>query len=104
QSAVQSRGNAAAVSRNHEGHGRMIGSVTTRYASDGCDHEPAPILSVEQVQRYLIERVLPVAGKEVVAPETALGRVLAEDQRSLMNIPGADNSAMDGYALASRDI
>jgi len=82
----------------------MIGSVTTRYASDGCDHEPAPILSVEQVQRYLIERVLPVAGKEVVATETALGRVLAEDQRSLMNIPGADNSAMDGYALASRDI
>lgn len=82
----------------------MNGSVTMRYALDGCDHEAAPVLSVEQTQRYLIERALPVAGTELVATERALGRVLAEDQRSPINVPGADNSAMDGYALASRDL
>jgi molybdopterin molybdotransferase len=82
----------------------MNGSATMRYASDGGGHEPAPILSVDEVRRYLIERALPVVGTEVVATETAFGRVLAQDQRSPINVPGADNSAMDGYALASRDL
>lgn len=34
----------------------------------------------------------------------ALGRVLAGDVRSQINVPGHTNSAMDGYALHSRDL
>lgn len=34
----------------------------------------------------------------------ALGRVLARDVRSPINVPPADNSAMDGYALKSKDL
>lgn len=33
----------------------------------------------------------------------ALGRVLAEDQHAAMDVPGWDNSAMDGYALRCAD-
>lgn len=82
----------------------MNGSVSMRYTPDSGDHEPAPILSVDEVRRYLIERAVPVIGTEVVVTERTLGRVLAQDQRSLIDVPGADNSAMDGYALASRDV
>src|SRR5277367_2309695 len=34
----------------------------------------------------------------------ALGRVLAEEIRSPRDIPGFDNSAMDGYAVRAADI
>lgn len=34
----------------------------------------------------------------------ALGRVLADDVRSQINVPGHTNSAMDGYALRSQDL
>jgi molybdopterin molybdotransferase len=81
----------------------MNSSVSMRYRSDG-ERTPAPVLSADEVRRYLIERAVPVIGTEMVATERALGRVLAQDQRSPINVPGADNSAMDGYALASRDL
>jgi molybdopterin molybdotransferase len=35
--------------------------------------------------------------------DTALGRVLAEDVRAGCDVPPADNSAMDGYAVRARD-
>jgi molybdopterin molybdotransferase len=34
----------------------------------------------------------------------ALGRVLAEDVRSLLDVPPADNTSMDGYALRAADV
>ncbi len=81
----------------------MNGPPVMRSVSDASDHGSAPIFSVEQVRRYLVVRALPVVDTEVVATETAMGRVLAEDQCSSINVPSADNSAMDGYALTSRD-
>ncbi len=41
---------------------------------------------------------------ETVALSTALGRVLATDVSSLIDLPYWDNSAMDGYAVRSHDI
>ena len=38
-------------------------------------------------------------GTEVLHPAQALGRVLARDQFSLLDLPPFDKSAMDGYAL-----
>jgi molybdopterin molybdotransferase len=39
-----------------------------------------------------------------VAIRAALGRVLAEDLRSTIDVPGQDNSAMDGYAMRFADL
>ncbi|MDA8364720.1 MAG: molybdopterin molybdotransferase MoeA [Gammaproteobacteria bacterium] len=72
-------------------------------ASGASDFDSAPVLSVEQARRHLVVRALPMVETEVVATESALGRVLAEDQCSPINVPGADSSAMDGYALTSHD-
>ena len=45
-----------------------------------------------------------IRGIEKIAIREALNRVLAEDIRSGINVPTATNSAMDGYAVNSRDI
>ncbi|MCH9672136.1 MAG: molybdopterin molybdotransferase MoeA [Gammaproteobacteria bacterium] len=48
--------------------------------------------------------VKPIAGFERVALRSALGRILATDVASHIDVPTHTNSAMDGYALASADI
>jgi len=42
-------------------------------------------------------------GSEAVALEEALGRVLAEDVRSEVDVPGFDRSNMDGFAVLASD-
>src|SRR3990167_795367 len=44
-------------------------------------------------------RPLPAAEAEDVSTFDALGRVLADDVRSALDVPPADNTAMDGYAV-----
>jgi len=44
-----------------------------------------------------------LVGSETVDLRTAAGRVLASDIVSSINVPPADNSAMDGYALCRQD-
>jgi molybdopterin molybdotransferase len=61
-------------------------------------------LSVAQAQQIIRSFVTPVHGVEKVALRTALNRVLAADIISPINVPSHDNSAMDGYALCSRDL
>lgn len=61
------------------------------------------MLTVEQALSYVLERARPVSEIETIAVEAALGRVTAEDQRSVIDVPGHDNSSMDGYALRSAD-
>jgi molybdopterin molybdotransferase len=45
-----------------------------------------------------------VRGIESLALRAALGRVLAEDIVSTIDVPAQDNSAMDGYALRADDL
>lgn len=59
----------------------------------------SPLIPVDQVIDTLLDRVVPVEDKESVTLDEARGRVLAEDVRSPLDVPPADNSAMDGYAL-----
>ncbi len=42
-------------------------------------------------------------GPETVALEVALGRVLAEDVRATVDVPGFDRSNMDGFAVRAAD-
>ena len=61
-------------------------------------------LPVEQARNIIAACIRPLETGEQVALRAALGRVLAADVRSPINVPGHDNSAMDGYALRSADL
>jgi molybdopterin molybdotransferase len=61
-------------------------------------------MSFEEALSSLLEKVSPPESSETVAVFDALDRVLAEDIHSPINVPGYDNSAMDGYALRAEDL
>lgn len=52
----------------------------------------------------LLAQATPVTGRQTVALADSLGRILAEDHRVPADVPPADNSAVDGYALRARDL
>lgn len=57
-------------------------------------------LSVAQARQAITAALQAVTGTVTVPLEQALGRVLAADLVSPINVPAHDNSAMDGYAFA----
>lgn len=57
---------------------------------------------VAEVLRLLDARVRPLAAETVAVPE-ASGRVLAEDVRAEVAVPGFDRAAMDGYAVIAEE-
>ena len=60
------------------------------------------LLQVDEALRQILA-VIPQLGDEQVAVTAAAGRVLREDVVAAADVPFADNSAMDGYAVRSRD-
>ena len=56
-------------------------------------------LSVAQARAAIAERLRPIDGRETVPLTQALGRVLASDVISPIDVPAHDNSAMDGFAF-----
>jgi molybdopterin molybdotransferase len=62
-----------------------------------------PLLSVQQALDFLLEAARPVEEVESVPTLEANGRVLAADQVSLLDVPSADNTQMDGYAVRAQD-
>ncbi|MDP2644027.1 MAG: molybdopterin molybdotransferase MoeA [Desulfobacterales bacterium] len=60
------------------------------------------MISFEQA-RHLIERNIPRLRKKTVKIQHALGFVLAENVRAPIDLPVADNSAMDGFVLRSAE-
>ena len=56
-------------------------------------------MHVDDVADRLRQLAQPIAQTEQVALHDALGRVLAQDVVSPLNVPPHDNSAMDGYAF-----
>jgi molybdopterin molybdotransferase len=62
------------------------------------------LLNVDEALERLLEGVHPIAETEMVPTLAATGRVLAAAQRSAMNVPPMDNSAMDGYAVRTADV
>ena len=61
------------------------------------------MLPVEEAQQRVLEEV-GVLGIEQVALTEALGRVLRGDIHAPSDVPQADNTAMDGYAVRAEDI
>jgi molybdopterin molybdotransferase len=59
-------------------------------------------LSLDDARKAIAAALQPLADteRETVPLHAALGRILAEDVLSPINVPAHDNSAMDGYAFA----
>jgi molybdopterin molybdotransferase len=62
-----------------------------------------PMLTAQQALDHLLSHAKPVAEIERVPMQATLGRVLAENVNSLVDVPPLDNTAMDGYAVRTAD-
>ena len=62
------------------------------------------MLTAAQAREQLLAPAVPVSEIESVPMQAALGRVLAEDVVSLVNVPPLDNTSMDGYAIRVADL
>jgi molybdopterin molybdotransferase len=72
-------------------------------ASCVTGYDPAA-MPVSQAQDFIARMVPRVQAVEHVALRSALGRVLALDVVSPIDVPSHDNAAMDGYALRGLDL
>ncbi|WP_229467233.1 gephyrin-like molybdotransferase Glp [Massilia sp. Mn16-1_5] len=64
---------------------------------------PRPMLSVREALDTLLAAARPVTDIDTVPTLEANGRVLAADQASTIDVPSADNTSMDGYAVRAVD-
>jgi molybdopterin molybdotransferase len=72
---------------------------------DCCaDGHEGPALKLADALARILADVRPVKGGETLAVRSALGRVLAADVVSGINVPSHTNSAMDGYALKGTEL
>ena len=62
-----------------------------------------PMLTAQQALDHLLSHAVAVNESDKVAMQAALGRVLAEDVKSLVDVPPLDNTSMDGYAVRTAD-
>jgi molybdopterin molybdotransferase len=65
--------------------------------------QKAPMLSVREALDFLLEAARPVEQVETIPTLEANGRVLAADQLATIDVPSADNTQMDGYAVRAED-
>jgi len=65
--------------------------------------QKAPMLSVREALDFLLAAARPVEQVETIPTLEANGRVLAADQLATIDVPSADNTQMDGYAVRAED-
>lgn len=61
------------------------------------------LMSADDALSFLIDSASVTAMTEAVSLDDSLDRILASDIHSTINVPGFDNSAMDGYTIALKD-
>ena len=81
----------------------MTQPATLRDASCADDYDPNS-MPVDKARALIARFLTPVTATERVHVRAALGRVLAQDVISPINVPAHDNSAMDGYAVRFADL
>ena len=62
-----------------------------------------PMLTAQQALDHLLSHARPVKESESIPMQATLGRVLAENVNSLVDVPPLDNTSMDGYAVRTAD-
>lgn len=70
----------------------------------GCDRHAQMYLPVAEALKRGLAAADPIVGIETLPLADALGRVLAQDCTSKVDMPAFDNSAMDGYAVRLSDL
>jgi molybdopterin molybdotransferase len=63
-----------------------------------------PMIPVAQGQAHILARIVRPQAAEAVPVTRALGRVLGRDVPAPFDVPPADNSAVDGYAVRAADL
>jgi molybdopterin molybdotransferase len=76
-------------------------SLRALSCADDYDPNSMPVAKAREVIARFLQ---PVTATERLALRAALGRVLAEDVVSPLDVPAHDNSAMDGYAVRFADL
>src|SRR3954462_6370299 len=72
--------------------------------SEDCFAFGGPLMSVDEAVGIIAARVTPVPEVETVSLAQADGRILATDIAAPLLLPPFTNSAVDGYAVRSRDL
>jgi len=62
------------------------------------------LISLDMALSQMLSRITPLTESETLPLLACFGRVTAQDIISPMNVPGFDNSAMDGYAVRLADV
>ncbi|WP_374535511.1 molybdopterin molybdotransferase MoeA [Chitinimonas taiwanensis] len=62
------------------------------------------LLSFDAARQALLDAALPTTSQETLSLQACDGRVLAQTLHAPLDVPGFDNSAMDGYALNLLDL
>ena len=81
----------------------MTNPHTLAAVTSDSDYDPNS-MPVAKARAYIRAFLRPVTTVERLHVRAALGRVLAEDIVSGIDVPGHDNSAMDGYAMRFADL
>lgn len=80
-------------------------SAELNQSSNSRTTEPTGgLIPVDDAIQRLLEQAQPLTESKLIAVLEANGRVLAKPVVSTVNVPPADNSAMDGYAVNSADL
>lgn len=72
--------------------------------SDDCFAFGGPLLTIEAALALMAQRVPVLAGHERLLLDQCDGRVLATDLTARVDVPGFDNSAVDGVAVRFEDL
>ncbi len=78
-------------------------ALTIAQASCADDYDPNS-MPVAKARAFIHQFLAPIEGAVRVPIRSALGRVLAEDVRSPVDVPAHRNSAMDGWAMRGADL
>ena len=78
-------------------------SKTLSNLTQDSDYDPNS-MPVAKARAYIRAYLEPVTGIERLHIRASLGRILAQDVISGVNVPAHDNSAMDGYAFRHADL
>ncbi len=73
--------------------------MNNQSSSDGCNPINQALLSTDDALKFLLKSAKVTTKTHTQHLDESLYQVLSEDICSSINVPGFDNSAMDGYAL-----
>ena len=77
--------------------------VSTPAGQSAAAAQPG-LTPMDDALAQMLARIESLEGCETLSTFDALGRVLAEEVRSLLDVPPADNTSMDGYAMRVADV